>query len=219
MLINNRKFDIRVWVLVTHELDCFFFREGYLRTSCKEYEIDMNNIDDALVHLTNNAVQKWAENYGQFEDGNQLSFAQLQDYFDQNMVTEVTVSELVLQMKNIIKKTLFSIKRKLNKENRKYCFEIFGYDFFIDADYNLWLIEVNTNPCLEESSNLLKMLLPRMIDDALKITIDTIYPPLKKSYFKDLSTDLDEEDAGKEKEKGKRKTYPFPGYTDNFNLW
>lgn len=34
-------------------------------------------------------------------------------------------------------------------------FELFGYDFIVDADYESWLIEVNTNPCLEESSPLL----------------------------------------------------------------
>ena len=41
--------------------------------------------------------------------------------------------------------------------------EIFGYDFILDEEINPWLIEVNTNPCIEESSPLLEMLLPRMI--------------------------------------------------------
>ncbi len=45
-----------------------------------------------------------------------------------------------------------SAKRKLNPLKRKYCFEIFGYDYIIDSDLNVWLIEVNTNPCIEESS-------------------------------------------------------------------
>jgi len=44
MLINKRKFDIRVWVLVTHEMEVFFFKEGYLRTASSEYQID--NIED-----------------------------------------------------------------------------------------------------------------------------------------------------------------------------
>jgi hypothetical protein len=56
LLIHKRKFDIRVWVLLTHEHDLYFFPEGYLRTSGSEFNIDLNNVDDAFVHLTNNAV-------------------------------------------------------------------------------------------------------------------------------------------------------------------
>jgi hypothetical protein len=72
---------------------------------------------------------------------------------------------------------MISAKRKLNPNKRKHCFEIFGYDYIIDSDFNVWLIEVNTNPCIEESSNLLKMLLPRMLDDAFKLTLDQLFPP------------------------------------------
>jgi hypothetical protein len=57
------------------------------------------------------------------------------------------------------------VKKKLNPEDRKYVFEIFGYDFIMDADFNLWLIEVNTNPCIEEASPLLAKLLPRMLGE------------------------------------------------------
>lgn len=45
----------------------------------------------------------------------------------------------------------------------------------LDSDMNCWLIEANTNPCLEESSKLLETLLPRMVDDMFKITIDKIF--------------------------------------------
>ena len=34
---------------------------------------------------------------------------------------------------------------------------------------------MNTNPCLEESSPLLEKLIPRMINDALKLTIDWVF--------------------------------------------
>lgn len=54
---------------------------------------------------------------------------------------------------------------------------MFGYDFIIDNGLKPWLIEVNTNPCLDESSLLLKKLLPRMIDDMFKLTLDIIFPP------------------------------------------
>lgn len=42
----------------------------------------------------------------------------------------------------------------------------------VDEQLRPWLIEVNTNPCLEESNNLLKQLVPRMLDDAFKLTLD-----------------------------------------------
>jgi hypothetical protein len=43
----------------------------------------MDNIENAFIHLTNNAVQKQSQSYGQFEDGNQLSF----DDFDSFLST------------------------------------------------------------------------------------------------------------------------------------
>ena len=49
----------------------------------------------------------------------------------------------------------------------------------IDQNEKLWLIEVNTNPCIETSSKLLENLLPRMIDDAFKKTIDLVFKPSK----------------------------------------
>jgi hypothetical protein len=33
LLFSGRKFDIRMWVLFTHEFKVFLFRQGYLRTS------------------------------------------------------------------------------------------------------------------------------------------------------------------------------------------
>jgi hypothetical protein len=60
---------------VNQEHDVFFFKEGYLRTSGSEFSVDLNNVDNAFVHLTNNAIQKYSETYGEHEDGNTMSFA------------------------------------------------------------------------------------------------------------------------------------------------
>lgn len=82
-------------------------------------------------------------------------------------------------------------KDRLNPQDRKHCMEIFGYDFLIDESLNVWLIEINTNPCIEESSTLLKELIPRMLgtspiysDDAFKLTIDVLFP--KWNYTSDI---------------------------------
>ena len=69
-------------------------------------------------------------------------------------------------MKDLAWISLNSVKKKINNDC-KYCFEIFGYDFIIDQDLNVWLIEVNTNPCIEESSVILKELMPRMLGNCI----------------------------------------------------
>ena len=56
LLVNQRKFDIRVWVALTQDMDVYFFREGYLRTSSQPYSMNAQNLDDDFVHLTNNAI-------------------------------------------------------------------------------------------------------------------------------------------------------------------
>jgi hypothetical protein len=40
--------------------------------------------------------------------------------------------------------------------NQSNFFELFGYDFMIDEDFNLWLIECNTNPSIAESAKYLE---------------------------------------------------------------
>lgn len=154
------------------------FPEGYLRMCSTEFGIDLKNIDDAFVHLTNNAVQKNSTSYGQFEDGNQSSFKTFQYCIDQEYPSaQVDVyKHLVPQMKELIIKTFCAVSKQIDPKRHKYTFELFGYDFILDEDFNIWLIEVNTNPCIEESSQLLKVLLPRMIEDMLKLTVDKVFP-------------------------------------------
>lgn len=80
--------------------------------------------------------------------------------------------DLIEDIKFTITKTIDSVKRKIDPMKRKGTFDILGYDFMVDYDMTVWLIECNTNPCLDESSKLLQTLLPRMLDDAFKLSID-----------------------------------------------
>jgi hypothetical protein len=46
----------------------------------------------------------------------------------------------------------------------------------IDRDWHPWIIEVNTNPCLALSSSYLARLIPEMLENSLRLTIDCLYP-------------------------------------------
>ncbi len=51
----------------------------------------------------------------------------------------------------------------LDPNRRKHNFELLGLDFMIDEELEPWLIEINTNPCLELCCPLLQRLIPSLI--------------------------------------------------------
>jgi len=106
-------------------------------------------------------------------------------------------------MIDIIKHSTKAIKDKLNKKKRQYCYVNLGYDFMIDSNLKVWLVEVNKNPGLVESSNVIRMLVPRMIDDSLRLTVDEIFEP---KYINNDPNNY-------------KSPYPVEGYDDYENMW
>jgi tubulin--tyrosine ligase len=75
LLIHKRKFDIRTYAMVTSvngNYKAYCYEEGYLRTSCREFNV--SNLANKFIHLTNDAIQKHADDYGKFEPGNKMSY-------------------------------------------------------------------------------------------------------------------------------------------------
>ena len=81
------------------------------------------------------------------------------------------------RIKDIIIDSFLSVRYKMNPNKRKHCFELFGFDFLLDEDFRLWLIEINTNPFLGTPNKDMVKLVPQMIEDMLKITVDPIFKP------------------------------------------
>lgn len=187
-LINKRKFDIRCFSLVTclnGVLQAYFFSEGYLRTASKAFSLQVTN---KFIHLTNDAVQKHSDDYGKFESGNKMSYTDFQRYIDNHNEKSVSFTEEVLpQIKLIVKHTVEAVVFKLDPNARAHSFEVFGYDFLIDSDLKPWLLEVNTNPCLELSSPHLARIIPSMIENAFRICLDPVFqePP---SHLKHMTS-------------------------------
>lgn len=51
--------------------------------------------------------------------------------------------------------TIRACYKILDPNQRLHSFEIFGYDFMLDDNFKVYLIEVNTNPCLETTCPIL----------------------------------------------------------------
>ena len=77
-------------------------------------------------------------------------------------------------MKDIVIDTVLSTKKNLNQKHRRFAFELLGYDFLIDEDFRLWLLEVNNNPFLGHQNVEQYRLLQHMISNMLNITLNPL---------------------------------------------
>ncbi|XP_076469921.1 putative tubulin polyglutamylase TTLL9 [Babylonia areolata] len=147
-LIGGRKFDLRIYVLVTSytPLRVWLYRSGFARFSNTRFSLE--SIDDSYVHLTNVAVQKTAPDYDP-EKGCKWSLQQLRQYLTAKHGIH-NVEELFRQINEIFIYSLQSCQRVII--NDKHCFELYGYDILIDANLKPWLIEVNASPSLTASN-------------------------------------------------------------------
>jgi hypothetical protein len=177
LLYKGRKCDMRIWVLLTHQMKVFLFKEGHLKTCSVEFDL---NSHDAYTHITNYSFQKKNLNFQKFEKGNEVPFYEFQKFIDEKYPQKnyKLKRDLMKQIKEIISISMRSGKNKINKNGRSHQFEIFGYDFMLDSDFNAFLIEINTNPGLEISSPWIQLIVPRMLDDALRLTVDKVFEPI-----------------------------------------
>lgn len=207
-LINGKKYDLRVYVMVTSydPLMIYVYKEGLVRFATQKYSVDPESLKDRFVHLTNYSINKKSEDYiknkGKDDevDAAKWSLQQLRDYFEQNNLDWDDVNE---EMNDIIIKTLISVESKINETmefneiHRQSCFEVYGFDIMIDDELQPWLVEVNVTPSLSSSSPFDKKLKTQLICDSLTL-IGII--PFKRVEGEPLQNHIDQAHATHMKE-------------------
>jgi tubulin--tyrosine ligase len=172
-LINGRKFDIRTWVLLTPHYDIHIYREGVLRTSSEQYSDDLHH---TLAHLTNHCIQETGVHFGAYEKGNEMWYSEFQNYLDAIHCGLNFRERVVSQMKSISIQCLLAVKSALQtsckvNSTALHCFQLFGFDFMLDADFDVWLIEVNGSPAVA------KALQDSVVTDLVKLVVDPLFSP------------------------------------------
>ncbi|XP_075244954.1 tubulin polyglutamylase TTLL7-like [Convolutriloba macropyga] len=160
MLIDGFKFDMRVYVLVTScdPLKVFLFRDGLVRISTKSYVLPNDqNIEELYMHLTNYSVNKFSATYEKDEDeskGSKRNFEFLNDWLTKG---GYDTQKIWREIGEVIVKTLLVAEPHLIHQYRmcrpgvspladSTCFEILGFDIFLDRKGKPWLLEINRSP-------------------------------------------------------------------------
>ncbi|VDP60255.1 unnamed protein product [Schistosoma mattheei] len=56
------------------------------------------------------------------------------------------------------------------------CFGLYGADFLLtDSDYRIWLIEINSSPCMSPSTSVTAVYTASVLEDTLKVVLDRKY--------------------------------------------
>ena len=84
--------------------------------------------------------------------------------------------------------TICACYKSLDPEKRHHSFEILGYDFMLDDNFKVYLIEANTNPCLETTCPILHKIITDVVDSGLRIALDPLFPP--PNFEKRMSTQI-----------------------------
>ena len=151
LIILNRKFDIRQWVLVSsfNPLTIWIYEEPYMRFGAEDF--DLNNIKNLFSHLTNNAI---ACKSNKFDNSNipenMWYIGNFRNYLNETYGKDIYTEVIRPKMKDIIIYSLESVQDVI--KNRKNTHEIYGYDLMVDNNFDVWLIEINASPCMEYST-------------------------------------------------------------------
>lgn len=136
LLIGNKKFDLRIYVLVTSHspLTIYLYRSGFARFTHYRYELnDINNLEG---HVTNVFYQKNSDNYDE-EKGGKYQLDKLRLYMA-SKYSSTLVDECFYNIQELIIKTLLSTCKIMM--NDKKCFELYGFDVLIDSKLKPWLV-------------------------------------------------------------------------------
>ncbi|KAJ8024263.1 putative tubulin polyglutamylase TTLL1 [Holothuria leucospilota] len=212
LLIGGKKFDLRMYVLVTsyRPLKCYVYELGFCRFCTVKYSASSAELDNMFIHLTNVSIQKHGEDYNS-QHGGKWTIQNLKLFLQSTRGREVT-SKLFDDINWLIVHSLRAVAGVMT--NDKHCFECYGYDIIIDDNLKPWLIEVNASPSLSSTTVNDRIMKYNLINDTINLVMPRgEYPDVKwhKTPSKELyghyellyDEELAQQDLDRETNKGK----------------
>ena len=197
-LINRRKYDMRLYVLVTgfRPLKIYIYDNGIIRFCSQKYTTDAEKLNNNYIHITNYSVNKAVDilRKGEKEIDFDIkwSLLALKGYFIEK---KINFEPIWKRIKDIAIKTILSVydlsapALKAFKLTSCNLFELYGLDIILDNQLNPWLLECNINPSLNCDTDVDVKIKSKLITDILNIiglvpfTHDKREKPLDKDNY------------------------------------
>lgn len=172
LLIDNLKFDMRIYVLVLScdPLKIFVHKEGLVRFATSDYvPIELNAgrsaLKDMFVHLTNYALNKDSTDFKLPTDINDNTSHKRSISRVNKTLSEMgkDVEKMWAEINDLIVKTILTVQPDLSHSYRTcqpsdteslMCYELLGFDVMLNHDMKPILLEVNHAPSFATDSPL-----------------------------------------------------------------
>ncbi|XP_051052321.1 tubulin polyglutamylase TTLL5 isoform X4 [Phodopus roborovskii] len=161
LLIDDFKFDVRLYVLVTSydPLVIYLYEEGLARFATVRYDQGSKNIRNQFMHLTNYSVNKKSGDYVSCDD------PEVEDYGN--------------------KWSMSAMLRYLKQEGKDTT-ELYGFDVLIDNTLKPWLLEVNLSPSLACDAPLDLKIKASMISDMFTVVGFVCQDPAQRASTRSI---------------------------------
>lgn len=163
LLVNNRKFHIRTYVLCVGRLKVYVYTPMLALFAAKDYAAPWET-PDLEAHLTNTCLQS------------EPSAAAVR-LFDSLPISEDLKKGIVEQIRGVAGELFEAAARSMpiHFQPMGNAFEVFGLDFLVDGDGTPWLLEVNAFPDFKQTGGELKGLVGGFWEESLRAGVGSFF--------------------------------------------
>jgi tubulin polyglutamylase TTLL6/13 len=183
-LLDGLKFDLRVYVLITSSdpLRLYLHKEGLVRLATEPYSNPVpSNLSNICMHLTNYAINKnsskfefnqdAANNFSGHKRSLSVFMQKLKELGHDSEALWKDIGEIVVKTLCVAQPTLSHLYRSSqpNDLTGSICFQVLGFDVFLNDRLKPILLEVNHTPSFTTDTPLDLLIKKAVIGDALKM--------------------------------------------------
>jgi hypothetical protein len=191
LLLEGKKSELRMYWLIASldPLIVLLYPEGTVRLASKEFEL--GDYDNTHIHVLNvhqqkkhvdydpNIVLKWT--FSEFQE----SLLKSKKINANNFLEDQVRSKAKECLATVVKATLPQLRDTPERGN---FFGLYGADFIMDNDLNVWLTEIQIGPGLNMGDRTKTALINDMFSEAIRIVLEVRDRKLSNTSLRNLTT-------------------------------
>mmetsp|Transcript_46963 Transcript_46963/g.84751 ORF Transcript_46963/g.84751 Transcript_46963/m.84751 type:complete len:521 (-) Transcript_46963:104-1666(-) len=173
LLLENRKFAVRVYMLVarTKPFLSFHYNFGYIKRCGEFYDENKFQREDLFRHITNQEFQKKQDDFTTSDAAQLMSIESLDQYLREEYGIPAFRLNFWQQVKTICTEVCLGMKENIAEHCQLGMFEVFGLDVIVDADQRVYLLEANRDPSWVCDTPVKKAIIPDMVREMLELVL------------------------------------------------